>query len=224
MNDKTLCLALLCLLSAGCGTPSNDPREGGLIGYWATGTSGYEGRLEQKKKALEQERAAAEAAKASAGLESRKEERAQQLAAQEKELARIAADVGALEAQLREVSRLGGEKAAERDRLLGSLASLQGQVKAAQGNPDEEAAKRRPGSRNLTVRTRPCARRRRCSLASNRLLFAGLALLPAWIASAAPEPERWTDDDSMLAFSEPPARSAPAPSRPIPWRTSPGPP
>ncbi|MFO1522313.1 MAG: PDZ domain-containing protein [Kiritimatiellia bacterium] len=37
-------------------------------------------------------------------------------------------------------------------------------------------------------------------MASNRLLLAGLALLPAWIASAAPEPERWTDDDSMLAF------------------------
>ena len=50
------------------------------------------------------------------------------------------------------------------------------------------------------MKTRPCARRRRSSLASRLRLLIALGLLWGARAPAAPEAERWTDDEGMLAF------------------------
>ncbi len=50
------------------------------------------------------------------------------------------------------------------------------------------------------MKTRPCARRRRSSLASRLRLLIALGLLWGARAPSAPEPERWTDDEGMLAF------------------------
>jgi carboxyl-terminal processing protease len=50
------------------------------------------------------------------------------------------------------------------------------------------------------MKTRPCARRRRCSLASRIRHLIALALLAGRPAPAASEAARWTDDESMLAF------------------------
>lgn len=52
-----LFIPLALILIAGCGPVSDDPREGGLRGYWhGTSTGAYERRQEERRGQLEQER------------------------------------------------------------------------------------------------------------------------------------------------------------------------
>ncbi len=52
-----LVIPFAIILIAGCGPVSDDPREGGLRGYWhGTSTGAYERRQQQRRDLLEQER------------------------------------------------------------------------------------------------------------------------------------------------------------------------
>jgi chromosome segregation ATPase len=155
-------LLLLCALVAGCAT-SNDPRQGGLIGYWSTGEKGYQQRLAERRNTIVVEQAAAEkAAQERADLESRKKAQAEALARLEADMARMSTDLDGLEKDVGNLANLSAERTAERDRLLSQLAGAQVQMKALQGNPEAELAGREARLAELTAEVK--ALRQKASL------------------------------------------------------------
>lgn len=141
MQNTVPFLLLACIFVAGCATPSNNPREGGLIGYLATGESGYQARLAQRRAAIRQEQTAAEGATAEhAALEAKKQERAAALARLEADQSRMLTELDGLEKEVAGLTTLAGERAAERDQLLAQLTNAQAQVKALQGTPAASVA------------------------------------------------------------------------------------
>lgn len=114
----------LFLLFAGCAT-SDDPRQGGLIGYWQHGKQGYQERLERRQAELAEEEGAAGAAQRDqASLEQRVNEQRATLTRHRDELAALRAEVASLKEA---VNRL-----AERDQTDRELEHLERQLDDAQ--------------------------------------------------------------------------------------------
>lgn len=99
-NLYRLCLTvpMAVLLLSGCAT-SDDPREGGLIGYMQHGERGYQRRLDERRALLaESEAATLLAEQERATLEARRETARERIAEQEKQSAELAEELVALRA------------------------------------------------------------------------------------------------------------------------------
>lgn len=122
----------------GCAT-SDDPRQGGLFGYWATGEAGYEKRLEEKRESLEtmqeQTRIADDR---TASLEAERDQRAAQVQEATALLTSLDEELSALEqttASLQLDTELQHEQRAE---LQQEMDNVQDQLKTIRNFPLDE--------------------------------------------------------------------------------------
>lgn len=142
MNVPRLALLFLLGSLSGCGTPSNDPREGGLFGYWATGQQGYQDRLDGKRQAYETEQQAGQTARMeSVRLTGVRDARQAELDRQNAELASLAQESATLESQLASARAAGERKAAEKSRLAAEIAQLRQEVESTRSNGTQEEAR-----------------------------------------------------------------------------------
>lgn len=119
---------LLALLLAGCAT-SNDPREGGLIGYLRHGEAGYQERLNQREGELESvEREAAAARTEAERLRERRDEVRTELARQREALEALHLDVEAIRAACAAPGSGSPEAQAEQRRLTESTDGIAQQI------------------------------------------------------------------------------------------------
>lgn len=141
-----IAVGLLMGLLAGCATPSDDPHKGGLFGYMAHGSSGYQKRLDQKQQDLSGIEQNTTTVKAEAGqLEAEKQEKAAALEKQKAELAQLDKDLGAIEndvgtlqAQSEEQEDRKAELELEINRIKADLQLLGGDTSAAVQERDQK--------------------------------------------------------------------------------------
>ena len=163
MKPSDLPFLLVLALLAGCGTPSNDPREGGLIGYWATGQEGYEARLKERRQSYEAEKGGAETARMeSVRLTGVRDSRQAELDRQNAELASLARESAALEAELASLRSSGQRKAEEKAALAAEIARLRQDVHATQSSSGQ--AESRAETRIAELKNELKALRQKASL------------------------------------------------------------
>jgi chromosome segregation ATPase len=103
MNAKNLCAGfILLLLATGCGPVSDDPRQGGLAGYWHGTSSGkYEERQQQRQQQLEQERQTnQQLSHQSLALKSERDLQDQKLAQEQKQVVSLGKKLNTLKANV----------------------------------------------------------------------------------------------------------------------------
>jgi chromosome segregation ATPase len=123
-----------CLLAAGCATSSN-PREGGLIGYWATGEGGYQRRLDERQGALEGAHAEADAERGqSAALEQDRGALREQLREQRQAMAVLQSEIDRLRAECDDLEAADKEQEEERAFILGELESAERELQGLRGD------------------------------------------------------------------------------------------
>lgn len=103
MNVKILCAGLFLLVFAtGCGPVSDDPRQGGLAGYWHGTSSGkYEERQQQRRQQLEQEQQTnQQLSHQSLALKSERDLQDQKLAQEQKQVVSLEKKLRSLQANV----------------------------------------------------------------------------------------------------------------------------
>lgn len=131
---------LLALSVAGC-IVSGDPREGGLIGYWATGDAGYQNRIEQRRAALAtQQQAQQQAAARREELEVQKKQQSEKVAQLEQLRNSMGSELAELEKEVNKLSQLSSDKAAEKDQLVAHLTTFASRLEAIRKDPAESVA------------------------------------------------------------------------------------
>ena len=140
MKRNVLTALALASLAAGCAT-TDDPRQGGLFGYWGTGSKGYEQRLERRKGEVGTVQQQAEEEKArAAGLEKNREGLREKLKAQQAQMETLDRDLEALQRQCEDLQAANDRQAAERQKVLAEMQKLQGLLSALQGDATSELA------------------------------------------------------------------------------------
>ena len=103
MNAKNLCAGFsLLILLTGCGPVTDDPRQGGLAGYWHGTSSGkYEERQQQRRQQLDQEQQAnQQLSHQSLALKSERDFQDQKLAQEQKQVVLLRKKLNALKANV----------------------------------------------------------------------------------------------------------------------------
>lgn len=132
-------LALLTFAS-GCAT-SDDPREGGLFGYWQHGEKGYERRLEERRAVLAETQAAADAGEQErAALEAQRDAARQALREQEEQLAGLRGEIDALQSVCEGIRAETSVQEKSRGELEQQLASLKDELEKVRAAPPPEEA------------------------------------------------------------------------------------
>lgn len=109
-------LNVLLLGLSGCAL-SDDPREGGLFGYWATGESGYQRRINERKTRLgSAQRTTASLQREHSSLSGKYQNLRAQVAAQSAEIQRLEQQLDALTRKTKD-EQLRREATAQRTRL-----------------------------------------------------------------------------------------------------------
>jgi len=124
MNAKAFWTGMFFLvLTAGCGPVSDDPRQGGLAGYWHGTSSGkYEERQQQRRQQLDQEQQTNQQLyQQSLALKSEREIQDQKLAQEQKQVVSLEKKLRTLKANVSKL-RLQSEKQKQ------EAASLQEQI------------------------------------------------------------------------------------------------
>lgn len=120
-TKQILPIVALLLGLSGCQT-SDDPREGGLIGYWATGDEGYQRRLDDRQTELDQvERNTRQEQSRSENLAIARDQMKAELKAQREKLAELQAETEKMRVAVQQMEAATAEKEAEKAKLMASL-------------------------------------------------------------------------------------------------------
>jgi chromosome segregation ATPase len=124
MNKNALLAGMfLLILAAGCGPVSDDPRQGGLMGYWHGTSSGkYEERQQQKRQQLRDEQAAnQQLSEQSAALESERAMQDRKLAQEQKQIAALKNKLTTLKANVSKLRLQSDQQKEQASSLLDQI-------------------------------------------------------------------------------------------------------
>jgi chromosome segregation ATPase len=127
----------IALLLGGCATVSDDPHEGGLMGWMVHGPSGYQKRIDERQGQLEatHQQTAAEAEKTRT-MEAQRAAIEKRIADLEARLAELHQQTDALAKDLERVKAENAGSEAAKAKLEKQLDGLRKDMEALQNNPD----------------------------------------------------------------------------------------
>ena len=129
--------ALAVAVASGCASTSDDPREGGLFGYWQHGEEGYQKRLDARREQLsEAETRAADAQSESSQLEQRLDARRSEVAAQREAMEDLSREIEALEQALASAPATPPDQQSIKGELQDDVAKLNALLDALETDED----------------------------------------------------------------------------------------
>lgn len=135
MNTKILWTGFLLVLAAGCGPVSDDPRQGGLGGYWHGTSSGkYEERQQQRRQQLEQEQQTSQQlSHQSLALKRERELQDQKLAQEQKQVVSLEKKLSSLKANVSKLRLQSEQQKQEAASLLEQIQQINQQIEKQKG-------------------------------------------------------------------------------------------
>lgn len=137
MSASVIRLSVVCLVLFGmvsC-TTSDDPRQGGLIGYMATGEEGYQRRLDNRQSELSDVESKTQQEKSKTyALQDSRESLSARLQKQREAMQAMDEEIGRLRTECERLQQLPEDKEIERLRILDELTVIQNHSRELSGD------------------------------------------------------------------------------------------